>query len=469
MDSWWIYQGSGYPHDGVSKLPPPPPSRAFSDYVMDRSRIRKRRHPIYRPSYTEIEQANLALYLRRPLIVIGESNFGKTLAYSVAHELELGEVLYWPITRRSTLLHGLYTFDHKAYEQDIQLSAQTLKNSSIDIGEYILLGPLGTAFLSTSYPRVIVIDDVDKADDSLLEDLGAIFEEAAFQIPELVRVSGSMPQVSIKNSDEQEVIISYGRVSCCTFPFILLTSTGEKKLPIPLLKQCIGLQFPLPRSKELEAMIECQLGEEIYEDLKQPIHDVLERSSNKYSTYQYIVDAAWMVSHTGGSINELFEKLRKLELMSIESDSQENDGSYSAQNFYGFYFTTGQIIMNNKEANISQSGSFGVGVNQGDIQTEKMAGTIYEAQDLSEAAREIQSLLEQLSESYPSSTTTEKMVIATQAIDCIENNPTLLKRLLSAIRAGGIEALGQALNHPASSFLIAAFEDWQKTKQDALE
>jgi MoxR-like ATPase len=466
VDSWWIYQGSGSPHDGASKLPPPPPSRTFSDYVIDRSS--RRRYAVYRPSYAEVEQANLALYLRRPLIVIGESNFGTTLAYSVAHELKLGEVLYWPITSRSTLLHGLYTFDHKAYEQDVRLSAQTNENSLINVGEYILLGPLGTAFLSTSYPRVIVIDDVDKADDSLLEDLSVIFEEAAFQIPELVRVSGSRPEISIKNFDGEEVVISHGRVSCRAFPFILLTSTGEKKLPIPLLKQCIGLQFPSPTLEELEAMIIYQLGEEIYENLKRPIHDILERSSNKYSTYQYIVDAAWMASHTGESINELFGKLRELEFISVKTDSQGNDESYSAQNFYGCYFTTGKITMS-EEVNISQSGSFGVGVNQGTIQTEKLAGTLYEKQDLSEAASEIQSLLERLSESYPSSTTAEKMVIATQAIDYIENNSTLLKRVLSAIKAGGIEALGQALNHPASSFLIAAFEDWQKTKEDALE
>ncbi len=36
---------------------------------------------------------------------------------------------------------------------------------------------------------------------------------------------------------------------------------------------------------------------------------------------------------------------------------------------------------------------------------------------------------------------------------------------LSASKAGGTAAIGQFLNHPLSSFIIAAIEDWQQTKQ----
>jgi hypothetical protein len=34
----------------------------------------------------------------------------------------------------------------------------------------------------------------------------------------------------------------------------------------------------------------------------------------------------------------------------------------------------------------------------------------------------------------------------------------------SLIKTGGIQALGQMLNHPAATFAIAALEDWQKSK-----
>lgn len=90
--------------------------------------------------------------------------------------------------------------------------------------------------------------------------------------------------------------------------------------------------------------------------------------------------------------------------------------------------------------------------------------TSEQKQNLAEAAAEIQQLLEQLEKSYSTDTTAGKMVVAAEAINCIESNPTLMNRILSALKAGGIQALGQALNHPAASFLIGALEDWQKSK-----
>ena len=116
----------------------------------------------------------------------------------------------------------------------------------------------------------------------------------------------------------------------------------------------------------------------------------------------------------------------------------------------------------------NQSGNFGIGhMSGGEIKgMAKVAGEIYEAeqQNLAEAAAQIQALLEQLSKTYPADTTTGKMKLATKVIERIESNPTLMERILSALKAGSISALEQALNHPASSFVISALEDWQKTK-----
>ncbi len=86
-------------------------------------------------------------------------------------------------------------------------------------------------------------------------------------------------------------------------------------------------------------------------------------------------------------------------------------------------------------------------------------------QNLAEAAAEIQALLEQLENSYPTDTTTGKMALATEAIAQIENNPTLTARILSALKVGSVKAFEQFLNHPAASFVIGALEDWQKTKE----
>lgn len=112
-------------------------------------------------------------------------------------------------------------------------------------------------------------------------------------------------------------------------------------------------------------------------------------------------------------------------------------------------------------------GTFGVGVNKGNIYSGvKVGGIINEAQpqNLAEAAKEIQQLLEQLEKTYPTDTTMGKMAIATEAIQQIDSNPKLTSRVLSALQAGGTSALDSFLDHPAASFVIGALEDWQQSK-----
>ncbi|NEQ39183.1 MAG: hypothetical protein F6K40_24195 [Okeania sp. SIO3I5] len=112
----------------------------------------------------------------------------------------------------------------------------------------------------------------------------------------------------------------------------------------------------------------------------------------------------------------------------------------------------------------------GVGINIGKIEKSKFI-QINESQqqNLAEAAKDIQELLEQLDETYPSNTTAGKMKIAAEVITQIDNHPTKAKRIFSAIKAGGVAAVEQLLNHPASSFIIGALEDWQKNKEKAVE
>lgn len=108
--------------------------------------------------------------------------------------------------------------------------------------------------------------------------------------------------------------------------------------------------------------------------------------------------------------------------------------------------------------------------NRGSI-NEKIEGNLIQQvpeqkQDLAQAAADIQKLLEQLEKTYSAETTTGKMTIATKAVEQIENDPSLMQRVLSALKAGGIVAFEKSLNHPAASFAIAALKDWQNSKKD---
>lgn len=91
-----------------------------------------------------------------------------------------------------------------------------------------------------------------------------------------------------------------------------------------------------------------------------------------------------------------------------------------------------------------------------------------ESQNCIDAVAEIKKILEQLDQSYPSKTDTEKNQIATEAIKRIQNDSQSKNKIMSALQAGGISALKSALesslNHPAVSFLITALEDFKNNK-----
>ena len=82
--------------------------------------------------------------------------------------------------------------------------------------------------------------------------------------------------------------------------------------------------------------------------------------------------------------------------------------------------------------------------------------------NLAEAAAEIQQLLEQLSQTNPTTTSKEKMIVVAEAVDTIESNPTLKGRVINALKAEGTEAFKEAIDHPLVNILMATIEGWQE-------
>ncbi|MFJ6936739.1 AAA family ATPase [Streptomyces sp. NPDC101132] len=313
-EEWLIYRGVGEPHDRIDELPPPPPWRDFDggppveagpgseeSATAATRRLGAHRHAaeLHRPEPEELEAINAALYLRRPLLVTGHPGTGKsTLAHAVAHELKLGRVLRWPVVSRTVLQEGLYRYDAIARLQDVQLGGAP------GIGRYIRLGPLGTALLPTERPRVLLIDELDKSDIDLPNDLLNVLEEGEFAIPELERVADIEPEVQVLTDDGAKVTVRDGRVRCRAFPFIILTSNGEREFPAALLRRCIQLKLGPPGEKRLATMVTAHLGEEAARLGADLIREFLGRAQTELVAADQLLNAIYLTHHAAPPTRE---------------------------------------------------------------------------------------------------------------------------------------------------------------------
>ena len=296
--SWKYFKGNCDKEkpEGLTTLPERPPWREFLsidsvDEKKDNQYWRKLRQiakndsrsvlrgksfrvEVDKNGYSEIIDAvNAAIHLRRPLMITGVPGSGKTsLAYAIAHELQLGPVLTWPITARSNLVDAQYRYDAIARLQDAQLDQTRRSNKPEkeadnnqsdsqeegDLGDYIQLGPVGTAFIPSLFPRVLLIDEIDKSDLNLPNDLLNLFEEGEFEIPELSRRKRNREQkntqestVEVRTADNELVEIKNGRVRCCEFPIVIMTSNGERDFPPAFYRRCLRVKMPDPTEASL--------------------------------------------------------------------------------------------------------------------------------------------------------------------------------------------------------------------------
>ena len=338
-DEWLIYRGVGEPHDGIAALPDPPPWRDFdggpvggpadtgagsgapgagsgdpgagpgagaagppavSDAgVARRLGAHRQAAALHRPEPEELEAVNAALYLRRPLLVTGYPGTGKsTLAHAVAHELKLGRVLRWPVVSRTVLQEGLYRYDAIARLQDVQIAAGGgTPGGAPGIGKYIRLGPLGTALLPAARPRVLLVDELDKSDIDLPNDLLNVLEEGEFALPELERVADTEPEVQVLTDDGTKATVCGGRVRCRAFPFIILTSNGERDFPAALLRRCIQLKLGPPGEKRLATMVRAHLGEEAARLGADLIREFLTRSRSELVAADQLLNAIYLTHY----------------------------------------------------------------------------------------------------------------------------------------------------------------------------
>jgi len=301
MNEWLAYTGRGTPDGAESRpLPDPPPWREFLRTSASGVTSPERGHT-YQVDSTEAEHVNAALYLRRPLLVTGGPGTGKSsLAYSVAAELGLGEVLRWPIGSKTTLRNGLYQYDaigrlQEANLREIEARAGRSLAEPVDIGSYIRLGPLGTALLPARQPRVLLVDEFDKSDIDLPNDLLDVFEEGEYEIPELARLRHEQGAVTVMTADEGgHAEIERGRVRCDAFPLVIVTSNGEREFPAAFMRRCLRLALEPASPDKLARIIEAHLGSDARDRHQEVITEFLSRRNHGELATDQLLNAIFL-------------------------------------------------------------------------------------------------------------------------------------------------------------------------------
>ncbi len=159
-----------------------------------------------------------ALALQRPLLVKGEPGTGKTLlAEAISKALSL-PLLTWHVKSTTKAQDGLYVYDAVQRLHDSRFNDHDVR----DITKYLRLGPLGESF-SAPERRVLLIDEIDKADLEFPNDLLHELDRMRFRIIET----------------DQEVVAKVR-------PVVIITSNNEKDLPDAFLRRCVFhfIEFP---------------------------------------------------------------------------------------------------------------------------------------------------------------------------------------------------------------------------------
>ncbi|WP_043458595.1 AAA family ATPase [Azohydromonas australica] len=327
MKDWKIFLGNRAPHDGIMQLDPPPPWRPFRVDDVARERVIpapdklsptvQQRGSTFQCPPQALDIVNAALYLRRPILVTGKPGSGKSsLIDAVAYELKLGEPLRWAVTSRSTLKEALYVYDAVGRLQE-QQREKTLDHNIADglpIAEFLRLGPLGTALLPTDRPRALLIDEIDKADLDLPNDLLNILEEGEFEIPELARLRDKTKIVEVRihrGTDGETYPVPDGTVRMKQFPFVVFTSNGERDFPPAFLRRCLRLDMPDPCADvdRLTAIVQAHLSQYFTEpafqaSVKQRIDEFIERAAKETLATDQLLNAIFLVIGKHGVLEE---------------------------------------------------------------------------------------------------------------------------------------------------------------------
>lgn len=174
---------------------------------------------------------NMALAMEKPLLLTGEAGTGKTqLAMEVARALEMPI----EIMRCKSTIKG----EEACYTQDTVLRLNDARFGSGETGrhvdsfyDYVIWGPIGRAFRADE-KVVLLLDEIDKTESDVQDNLLDILEECQFTIREV--------NENIK-----------ARIR----PAIFITSNAKRELSDPFLRRCYCHHIAFPSPEDMRHIV----------------------------------------------------------------------------------------------------------------------------------------------------------------------------------------------------------------------
>ena len=226
-----------------------------------------------------------ALVLQRPLLVKGEPGTGKTLlAEAISKALAL-PLLTWHVKSTTKAQDGLYVYDAVQRLHDSRFNDHDVR----DINKYIRLGPMGESFAGAER-KVLLIDEIDKADLEFPNDLLHELDRMRFRIIETER-----------------------EVAASVRPVVIITSNNEKDLPDAFLRRCVFHFIDFPDQELMKRIVNVHhpdLAESLVDQAMKIFYELraLTRLRKRPSTSE-LVDWLAALKATGVSSLKLDENL----------------------------------------------------------------------------------------------------------------------------------------------------------------
>lgn len=211
-------------------------------------------HQAYIADDSLVSALHLAQVLGKPLLIEGEAGVGKTEVAKCLATIDDAELIRLQCYEGLDAQHALYDWDYQRQLLAIQMAAsadpESLKKTLYS-DDFLIERPLLKA-IASERPVVLLIDEIDRADEEFEALLLEVLSDFQISIPEL------------------------GTYTARTRPRVILTSNGVRELSDALRRRCLYHYLDYPDAERERAIVKARLPD-IDHHLNQQLVSVVQK------------------------------------------------------------------------------------------------------------------------------------------------------------------------------------------------